>query len=89
MKDTTINKFRAPLVPLNAPRSSSMAVDQGQLVQTFGEDIELAMRPAQGRPQLGAEGQKPAPCSGPGSEHRDRWSFQRRMDTAALWTDSG
>lgn len=73
-----MNKFRAPLVTLNAPRSWRMAVDRSQLVQTLGEDVELAVSPAVGGP---------APC--PGSEQQDSWSFQGPMNPAAIRTDSG
>lgn len=66
-----------------------MAVDQGQLAQSLGEDIELAVSPAAGGQQLGEEGQNPAPGPGPGPEHQDRWSLQGPMNTAATWTDSG
>lgn len=64
-----------------------MALGQDQLVQSLGEDLELAVSPAVGRQQ------KPVPCAGTGagtgSKHQDRWSLQGPMTTAATRTDSG
>lgn len=75
--------------------SVKMAVDRGQFVQIFEEGIKrLAVCSAPGRiEQLDAEGEKPGPCSGPGSgsgsEHPGGRSFQRLLNAAASRTDSG
>lgn len=89
MEVAIMNKFREMLVTLNAPLSLRMAVDQGQLFQSFGEDVEVAVRPAPGSQRPDAEGENPAPCSGPGSEHQDRWSLQGPINTTRIRTDSG
>lgn len=66
-----------------------MAEDQGHLVQGFGEVLGSTMRPVLERQQLDAEGEKPAPGSGPGSELRGSWTFQGPVNAAAIRTDTG
>lgn len=93
MEVAIMNKSRALPVTLNASQPMRMALGQDQLVQSLGEDLELAVSPAVGRQQLDAEGQKPVPCAGTGagtgSKHQDRCSLQGPMTTAATRTDSG